>query len=539
MTKHNFLRQKYTAFLRPVQLKLPFDVTRIIPSNDCVRLLDQVVEEMDLNELYLTYSVVKENHLSPRQMLKIMLYAYMENIYSSRDIEKACKRDINFMFLLDGKPAPDHTTIARFRTLHFAPCAEKYMAMFTMLLHDLGEIDGTHIFVDGTKIEANANKYTFVWKKSVTKNLEKTLSRAASFVELCVETYGLKPVWQGHVKVKHLEKMVKQLYSIKESEGINFVHGPGHRKTQLQKDIEAAEEFLRRIKDYDRKLEICGNRNSYSKTDHDATFMRMKEDAMLNGQLKPAYNLQIGVDSRYITWLTVNHQPTDTSTLTEFVSGMNRSMDFRYKALIADAGYESEENYTFLESKGIEAYIKPSNYEISKKRSVKSDISRKENMEYDPERNCYICMNKRDLNLTATKNEKTKSGYVREISIYACEDCSDCTFKDKCIKGRNWKTPEDARQKKLYVSRKFEKQRAGCLERITSETGTMLRMNRSIQAEGAFAVLKEDKGFRQYLCRGRENVYAESVLVAIAHNISTLHRKVQSNTLQSHLYPLN
>lgn len=159
-------------------------------------------------------------------------------------------------------------------------------------------------------------------------------------------------------------------------------------------------------------------------------------------------------------------------------------------------------------------------------------------MEYDPEYNCYTC--KKGLSTwKPKKREKTKSGYVRMVSIYGCEECSGCVFKDKCIKGHNRKTPDNARQKKLYVSRKFEEQRARCLERIASETGAMLRMNRSIQTEGAFAVLKEDKGFRQYMCRGKENVYAESVLMVIAHNVSTLHRKIQSDTLQSRLYSLN
>ena len=242
-----------------------------------MRLLGQFVEELDLSDLYSTYSKVKENQVSPRQMLKIMLYAYHERNYSSRGIEKACNRDINYMYLLEGRSAPDHATIARFRSIHFSPVAEKYLSLTVNYLMELGEIGGNEIFIDGTKIEANANKYTFVWKKSVTKNQARLLEKIALLVQECVKTYDLKEIWHGEVKEKHLGKILKKLYRIKDEEGIEFVHGAGHRKTQLQKHIELMEEYTARLQEYSKKLRILGSRNSYSKTDHDATFMRMKE----------------------------------------------------------------------------------------------------------------------------------------------------------------------------------------------------------------------------------------------------------------------
>ncbi|MCI6693078.1 MAG: transposase, partial [Clostridium sp.] len=173
MLKSNILQKNYTLNQKVYQLKLPFDIDCIIPSNDSVRLLSQFVEEMDLTELYSTYFRVRENQVSPMKMLKIMLYAYMNGIYSSRDIEIACRRDINFMFLLEGASAPDHSTIARFRSLHFAPCSEKILGEMSNFLYKIGEVSGDNIFIDGTKIEAYANKYTFVWKKAVTKNMAK------------------------------------------------------------------------------------------------------------------------------------------------------------------------------------------------------------------------------------------------------------------------------------------------------------------------------------------------------------------------------
>ena len=539
MQIQNILRQNYTLFSRPYQLKLPLEIGHIIPDDDCVRLLGQFVEELDLRDLYSTYSKVKENQVSPRQMLKIMLYAYHEGNFSSRGIEKSCRRDINYMYLLEGRSAPDHATIARFRSIHFAEVAEKYLAMSVSYLMELGEISGKEIFIDGTKIEANANKYTFVWKKSVTKNQAKLLAKMASLVQECVETYGLRKIWHGQVKEKHLEKVIRQLYRIKEEEGIEFVHGSGKRKPQLQRHVEELEEAADRLKEYSRKLSILGERNSYSKTDPDATFMRMKEDAMLNGQLKPAYNLQLGVDSGYISWLTLSPRPTDTMTLIPFLKGLEVSLGHRYPVVVADAGYESEENYSFLEDHKMTAVIKPANYEISKTRKYKKDISRKENMPYDPEGDFYTCMNGCQLKACYTKKRKTASGYVREETVYRCNDCLGCPHKSECIKGKNWKVPEEERFKTLSVSRKFERQRKECLERIVSDEGVQLRVNRSIQAEGAFALWKEDQKFRQFLCRGQANVYAESVLMAIAQNIGNLHRRIQAGRLGHHLYEVN
>ena len=535
----NILRQNYTLFSRPYQLKLPLEIGHIIPDDDCVRLLGQFVEELDLRDLYSTYSKVKENQVSPRQMLKIMLYAYHEGNFSSRGIEKSCRRDINYMYLLEGRSAPDHATIARFRSIHFAEVAEKYLAMSVSYLMELGEISGKEIFIDGTKIEANANKYTFVWKKSVTKNQAKLLDKMALLVQECVETYGLRKIWHGQVKEKHLEKVIRQLYRIKEEEGIEFVHGSGKRKPQLQRHVEELEEAADRLKEYSRKLSILGERNSYSKTDPDATFMRMKEDAMLNGQLKPAYNLQLGVDSGYISWLTLSPRPTDTMTLIPFLKGLEVSLGHRYPVVVADAGYESEENYSFLEDHKMTAVIKPANYEISKTRKYKKDISRKENMPYDPEGDFYTCMNGCKLENCGTKKRKTASGYVREETVYRCDDCLGCPHKSECIRGKNWKIPEEERFKSLNVSRKFERQRKECLNRIVSEEGIQLRVNRSIQAEGAFALWKEDQKFRQFLCRGQANVYAESVLMAIAQNIGNLHRRIQAGRLGHHLYEVN
>ncbi len=538
MLPNKLLQKDYTLSSLYYQIKLPLDVELLIPADDPVRLLSAFVEGMELRDLYQTYGKIKKNQATPRQLFKIMVYASMNRIYSSRDIETACHRDINFMYLLEGKPVPDHATFARFLSLHFAQCSKKTLAELSQLLYSLGEISGKTIFIDGTKIESAANKYTFVWKKDVTKHQARLFDKILLLVKECEELYGWRIVHHRKVSLHTLKRLRKKLYRLKREEGIVFVHGRGHRKTRLQRSLETLESYIEKLKEYDQKLHICGERNSYSKTDIDATFMRMKEDAMMNGQLKPAYNLQHGVDSEYVTWLDISPRPTDTRTLIPFLKDMGAYLPFKYQEIVADAGYESEENYLFLEGNDQLAYIKPQNYEISKTRKYRQDIGRMENMEYDEGADCYHCKNGQVLTKQYEKHEKTASGYRRTVTVYRCGGCHGCPFKTKCIKGNHCKTPMEERQKVLYVSKKMKEKRQETLKRITSEYGTQLRMNRSIQAEGSFADIKEDMGFRRYLYRGKENVTAQSILLAIGYNMKKLHHKIQSGRTGQHLFPL-
>ena len=352
MLLHNKLQKDYTLNQSGYQLKLPLELETIIPKNDSVRLLSQFVEEMDLTDLYSTYDRI--NSLSPRTLLKIVLYSYMNGDYSFRSMELNCKRDINFMFLLEGHSAPDHATLARFRSIHFAPCSKRILAEVSNILFDLGEISGETIFIDGTKIEANANKYTFVWKKAVTKNQAKLLIKLADFVAECEQLYDIKIVYGNVIKIKHLKRLRKKLYALKDAE----------------------------------------------------------------------HNLK-----------------------------------FKYKNITADAGYESEENYLFLEANNQIVFIKPANYEISKTRKYKNDIGKIENMEYDKISDFYTCKNNRKLTVSHIRHNKTKTGYVSEKTIYTCENCSDCPYKSDCIKGNNCKTPLGERTKVLQVAKTFIKHR--------------------------------------------------------------------------------
>lgn len=344
------------------QVVLPLNLGICIPKDDFVFKVAEICEELDYTELYKTY-VRAWRKVNPVTLFEILVFAYMNRIFTSREIERACKTDIRFMWLLDGEPAPSDSTISRFMRGHLAEVIEDLFYQFVAKLCEMGEVKFKNLFVDGTKIEAYANKYTFVWKKAVEKNLAKLDKKIESALPVIAERYG----FTSDVTLEEChDALVRQAQWL----DLEFAVGKGHHKTQLQRDIEALEAFLSKKIEYASHLGKFRGRNSYSKTDVDATFMHMKEDYMRNGQLKPGYNIQIGVESEYIVGVGSFANRTDVNTLIPFLNRIQSHTHRRFERIIADAGYESSENYLYLQENGQECYIKPQNYEISKDRSV-------------------------------------------------------------------------------------------------------------------------------------------------------------------------
>ena len=490
---------------------------KIIPADDSVRLIDQIVEEMNLAPLMSTYSPIgRKPATSPRTLFKVMVYAGMERINSSRDIQKACERDMNFIWLLDGAKAPNHHEIARFRSERLNQCMEELFYQLVWKLREYGEIRYEHLFVDGTKIEANANKYSFVWKKSMNKYEARMDARIDALVPVLCDKYG--------VLANSLEELLQALEA---QVDFPFVHGRGKRKSELQRDIEQLRELAARKEKYRQYNATFQGRNSFSRTDTDATFMHMKEDHMRNAQLKPGYNLQLGVEGEYITGVLISSERNDQLTLIPLLEGMKKH-GIEYTDVTADAGYESEENYTYFETLGKDCYIKPQNYERSKRKKYRSNMALRENMAYDPERDEYTCQAGQKLRAKYVGERTSRSGFVSEVTYYECDDCSGCPHKKGCTRAKG--------NRKFQVSKRFIEQRESSLRRITSEKGILLRMNRSIQSEGAFGVIKQDHGWRRFLLRGNEKVLTESYLHAFAYNVNKLHAKIQQNRTGTQLF---
>ena len=283
------------------------------------RLTNAQLEELDYRKLYAAYSSRgRKSVTDPRVLFKILVYGYQCGIYTTRKLEEACRYRIDFKWLLWDEPVPDHSTISRFRTGRCTEAVEDLFYQYVRYLEEQGETDHETVFIDGTKLESRAGRYTFVWRKSVEKQLAKVKEKVLSAVSIT----SLEALEQ------HLAETAAQ---------ISFVHGPGHRKSDAQKEWEALDELRRRWRDYEEKLAVMGSdRNSYSKTDPDATFMRMKEDHMRNGQLKPGYNVQIGVNSEYITGIEVFSNRTDYGTMVPFMKTMQRKHGKKYKSATAE-----------------------------------------------------------------------------------------------------------------------------------------------------------------------------------------------------------
>jgi transposase len=435
------------------------------------------------------------------------------------------------MWLLEGEPAPSHSTVGRFRRDRLGDIVEGLFYQLVRTLCELGEVRYENVFVDGTKMEANANRYTFVWKKAVENQETKMHGRANLLAEEINRLYYTGFAVKPETADIDMFNMIIFLENKMSELGIPVVKGKGKRKSNEQKLLEALVEYRGRQLKYEESKEILGVRNSYSKTDNDATFMRMKDDHMRNGQLKPAYNVQLAVEGEYVIGAGVFPNANDLWTLKPLLERMYEfHPEMEIKRFIGDSGYESEENYMYLKSRNIAPYIKPKSYEQQKTRKFKNDISKWENMAYNPETDEYTCADGRQLKPIGTINKKSGSGYVSELTVYECESCAGCPLKEKCTKAKG--------NRQIHVSKNFIAKRAESLENINTELGVQLRVNRSIQSEGAFGVLKQDRQFTRFLTRGQENVETEIFLLSFGYNINKLHAKIQSGRTGKDLHTI-
>ena len=414
------------------------------------------------------------------------------------------------MWLLENGKAPDHSTLSRFRTGRCAEAVEDLFYQYVQQLETQNEVDHKSVFIDGTKIESRAGRYTFNWRGTAEKNIAKAKQKV-------MELTGCKTLDELEVLLSN------------KAEGITFLSGKGKHKTEQQKEWEAINHLCQQWRKYEEQLAIMGeDRNSYSKTDPDATFMRMKEDHMRNGQLKPAYNVQIAVNSEYITGIDVFSNRTDVGTLIPFLHKLEMAHKQRYEEVTADAGYESLDNYLYLEANGQMSFIKPSNYEAQKTKKYRSQIGRIENMKYDKDEDCFVCAEGRKLYCRKVSTE-VKNGTPVTRAWYRCENCSNCPQREKCCRKQDVNEP-----KEVILKETFWEKRRQSLENITSERGIQLRMNRSIQVEGAFGLIKNDFGFRRFLTTGKKNVRIELLFLALGFNLKKRWMKQQKRRLETH-----
>jgi transposase len=502
-------------------LLFPDNLSDRIRSNHPVRLVSRIVDRFNIDTVLATYKGGGTSSYHPRIMIKILFYSYFCNIYSSRKIARLLEENIHFMWL-SGNNTPDFRTINDFRGKRLKGQIDILFAEMVRLLNELGCVSLDVQYIDGTKIEAAANKYTFVWKGSVEKNKAKLEEKIQTVIQQIDETIEQDnqtadiPEGTKTIDSEQLQKKIAQLNTRLESLD----------KTQQKQVEKLQEESLPRLARYEQQLETLGDRNSYSKTDPDATFCRMKDDHMKNGQLKPAYNFQISTEHQYITNFSLHQRPGDTATLIPHLEQFESYFQKQSITVVADSGYGSEQNYEYANENQIEAYIKYNYFHKEQKRNFKNNPFLVHNLYYSEKGDYLVCPIGQRMNLIGKENRKSDLGYVSQVSIYQATNCKGCPMRGQCHKGKN--------NRRIEINHRLNALRRQARERLLSEQGLKHRSKRPIEPEAVFGQIKFDNLFNRLMLRGLPKVKTEMGLVVISHNLRKL-AKDMSGKLKNNL----
>ena len=501
----------------PNQLVLfPQRIDENIAGNDPVRIVNAIVDSLNLEAFKKLYKERGRSPYHPRMMLKVILYAYMNNVYSCRRIEKLLLRDIHYIWLA-GYEKPDFITINRFRN-RVKGEINNIFTQVVLILSSKGFITLDVEYIDGTKIESKANKYTFVWRKSVEKNRSKLMKKISVLLDQVEDVIAQDNTVEKNEKVEFTPSMLTDIIGeLKDSlETSSAPVGKEEKKKcrERKRQIKQLEEHRDKLLEYDNHLTVMGERNSYSKTDPDATFMRMKEDAMNNGQTKPGYNLQIATENQFITNFALFPNPTDTLTFIPF----EEMFFYRYgrfaKTTIADSGYGSEENYRFMDGNGTEAFVKYNYFHKEQKPRYKPNPFHPESLYYNKREDYYVCPMGQHMNRTGTKRGKTGSGYVTESICYQAARCEGCPLRGQCFKAKGNRIME--------VNHRLNEYKRQARERLTSEEGIQHRGKRCIEPEAVFGQIKYNMQYRRFRHFTKDKVTMDFAFFAIAFNIKKL-----------------
>jgi transposase len=531
---------------------MPTDLGAQIPPKHLVRVVNTAIDKMDLSVLLAQYKGGGTSSYHPKMLLKVLVYAYTQQVYSSRKIAKALRENIYFMWL-SGNQQPDFRTINRFRSEVVKDVIEDIFTSVLELLIGEGYVKLENYFLDGTKMEANANKYSWVWGKSTKRYKRKLQEKVKQLIEQIeqvnetenaeygeqdLEEMGSDKPLDSHTleqKIHELNQRLKvqqdkpqepsagtakaEVLPEPEQKAPKPKKKRGRRgKTKLQTAQDALkkleEDCLPRQKKYEDQERKLAGRNSYSKTDVEATFMRMKDDYMKNGQLKPGYNLQMGTEGQFVVGFSVHQRPGDPGCLVPHLQGIKEKLSRLPKKIIADSGYGSEENYAYLHQEQVGNYVKYNTFGKEQRPRYKPNPFAADQLEYDPEKDELICPAGKRLTYRYTFYRKTDNGYLGERRCYEAEDCTGCHLKTQCTKAKG--------NRRVEISFQLKAWRQQASQNLTSDEGKKLRSLRGVEVESVFGRLKEDWGFRRFLLRGIEKVKTEFGLLCIAQNMAKL-----------------
>lgn len=493
---------------RKQNLLLPPSLDELVPENHMVRVVDAVIDRLDISDILSTYRGGGNSAFNPKMMLKVLVFAYLSNVYSSRRIEELLKRDIYFMWLA-GMKRPDFRTINYYRGKRLKEGFDTVFTQVVRLLHEEGFVSLKVQYIDGTKIESVANKYTFVWRGSVEKYDARLKAKTEALLRQIEQNHAIENQENPVPEELTAEEVTKRVERIKEKVDADNL---GKEERKALKQIET--DSVPRMNRYREQLETMGSRNSYSKTDPDATFMRMKEDAMLNGQLKPGYNVQISTENQFITNFGIYQRPTDTLTMISYLESFKARYGMQSEEIVADSGYGSEENYEYMFSNGMTPYVKYNMFHVEQRRGYRNNPFRVSNLFYNPDDDFYVCPMGQKLKFIRQEKRYTASGYQQTVSVYRASRCEGCPLRGQCHKSK--------RDRQIEVNHTLDDYKARARELLTSEQGIKHRSNRPIEPEAVFGQIKECGRFRRLRLKGLTGAKIDFGLKALAHNLRKL-----------------
>lgn len=512
MAKGKKLKVVFKQDYQQQGMLIPLDLNDMIAADHPVRVVNAVLDKVDIREIIKQFRPGGTSSYHPRMLLKIMVFGYINNIYSSRKIEEAVKSNIHFMWLA-GMRKPDHNTINRFRGQRLQHTLRPIFDQVVLMLCEEGLLNIRDLYTDGTKIEANANRYTFVWGKAIKTSRERINRQLNELWNYALgvaagELEDTDPPGCGHKKIskESLNKTIEQINAALKDKDIDA--------KVRQKLSYAKKQWPTALDKYEEQEKVLGpGRNSYSKTDTDATFMRMKDDHMRNGQLKPGYNVQISTNNQFIASYSLHQKTNDTNTLKNHLSAHIKSLGVKPSSVTADAGYGSEENYQWLENKGITAYVKDRDFDRNQrakiKQNKKSDNANQFN--YNVQTDKVICPGGYPMKNIGIRQRITASGFKQDFTKYRTTKCSNCPLQKQCNAGNNMKTVE--------LNHNLNRLRAQAVKRLNTKKGIQKRKQRCYDVEPVFAAIKHNHHFNRFMLRGLEKVNVETGLLALAHNL--------------------
>jgi transposase len=535
MTRRKPAAPVFKPYRQDQMLLLPPRYDECIPAEHLVRVVNAVIEKLDLRRLEAQYKGGGTSSSHPRLLLKVLVYAYSQKIYSSRRIAKAVREQLPFLWL-SGAQQPDFRTINAFRSSRMKGVIDEVFASVLEYLVETGHVKLGHYLVDGTKIGADANQHKVVWakrKETYVKRLRPQIQALLQQIEQVTAAentaYGEKDLEEvGETAAPELTAAALQTKIAELNERLQALTPPAPAAAPEAEAAQTARHALKklakdclpRLEKYEQQTETLAGRNRYAKTDPEASCMRMKEDRGAEKPWpKPAYNVPLGTEGQFIVGFSVHGQAGDPPCLIPPLEQVERNLGRLPQKVVADAAYGSEENYAYGERHQLGNFLKYNTFYQDTHHYRQPDVLRAhqfraEHFGYDPATDEFICPAEKRLTFTYESQYTTTNQYVTRRRHYACADCAAWPLKPQCTRAQG--------NRQIRISFKLLAYRQQARQNLTSDEGLALRAARSTEVETVFGHLKHNLGFRRFHLRGLKKVKTEGGLVSIAHNMQKL-----------------